>query len=63
MSTEKLGQRLNIYLHHYKKIAALQEETVGHESMEVRMPEGITPECLNGNYDSRYIGFLDKGYL
>jgi hypothetical protein len=63
MSTEKPGQRLNIYLHHYKKIAALQEGTVDHKSMEVRMPAGIIPECLNGNYDSRYTGFLAKGYL
>jgi hypothetical protein len=63
MSTEKPGQRLNIYLHHYKKIAALQEGTVDHKSMEVKMPAGIIPECLNGNYDSRYTGFLAKGYL
>jgi hypothetical protein len=47
MSTEKLSQRTEIWLRHDKKTAALQEETVGHQGMEVGVPTDVIPEVLN----------------
>lgn len=63
MGTEKLGQRTEIHPRHDKKIAALQEETVGHQGMKMWMPSGIIPEGLNGHDNSWNTGFFAKGKL
>jgi len=63
MSTEKLSQLTKIHLRHDKKIAALQEETVCHQGVEMGMPAGVISEGLNGHDDSRNTGFLTKGKL
>ncbi len=63
MSTEKLGQWTEIHLRHNKKIAALQEEAVGHQGMEMGMPSGVISERLNSHNHSRNTGFLAKGKL
>jgi len=41
MSTKQLTQRTQINLWHNEKIAAFQEEAVGHQGMEVGMPTGV----------------------
>ncbi len=63
MSTEKLGQWTEIHLRHDKEIAALQEEAVGHQGMEMGMPSGVISERLNSHNHSRNTGFLAKGKL
>jgi len=63
MGTEKLGQWTEIHLRHDKKIAALQEEAVGHQGMDMGMPSGVVSEGLYGDDDSRNTSFLAKGKL
>lgn len=63
MGTKKLGQWTEIHLRHDKEIAALQEEAIGHQGMEVGVPSRVISERLNGHDDTWNTGFLAKGEL
>jgi len=63
MSTKKLGQWTQIRLRHDKEIAAIQEEAVVHQGIEVGMPAGVISKGLDGHDDSRNTDFLAKDKL
>ncbi len=58
MSTKKLGQWMETHPRHDKKIAALEEETVGRQGVKMRVKTGIVTECLYCYYDTWDTMFL-----
>ena len=60
MSTEKPGQRTEIFLRHHKKRAAFKEKAIDHQEMQAGMPSGIITGALNSDDNTWYPGFLTE---
>ena len=51
-STEEFSKRLNSNLLHHIKIPGLGEESIHHQSLDMRMPFAIVTEGLDGQGDA-----------